>query len=53
MNWRWMLTAIQYKRVCQSGRIISAETDARGSFKIRIYTGVLNGQDYGEIWGRG
>jgi len=53
MNWRWMLTVIQYKRVCKSGYIISAETDARGSFKIRIYTGILNGQDYGKIWGRG
>jgi len=51
-NWGCMLTAIQYKRVCQSGHIISAETDARGSFKIWIYTGVLNGQDYGKVWGR-
>lgn len=52
-NWRWMLTAVQYKRVRQSGHIISAETNARSSFKIRIYTGVLNGKDYGKIWGRG
>jgi hypothetical protein len=48
-----MLNATQYERICQSGRIIIAKTDARGSFKIRIYKGVLNGQDYGKIWGKG
>lgn len=48
-----MINVIQYKMVCQSGHIISAETDARGSFKIIIYTGALNGQDYGKIWGKG
>jgi hypothetical protein len=52
-RWRWMLPTIQCTRVCQSRHIISAETDARGSFTIRIYTGVLNGQDYGKIGGRG
>jgi hypothetical protein len=45
--------AYYHTRVCQSSHIISAETDARGSFKIRINTRVLNRQVYEKIWGRG
>jgi hypothetical protein len=45
--------AYYHTGICQSSHIISAETDARGSFKIRIHTEALNGQDYGKIWRRG